>query len=418
MNIFELSLLSLGGATVVIIGVLVWTGYLHFPYHWRNLFVRKTTTGMTVLVIAAVVCTFSWLLGFASSLDRSLSVAAEESKIIVLQRGSTSESNSGLTPDAFNKLLQLSTVETNSAGDKLISSEIVVQVSLPRMRDGGATQANVAVRGVTDRAFDVHTNVRPLGQRFSTGSPEVIVGQKAAQQFGGLQIGQSVKLGFAGNREYKVVGYFSADGGPMESEIWAYLPSIQSAYGRQIYSSAAIRVKSGVTPSSVVNEIEGPAIQLSAQTERDYWQAQSTNILTYQLVCYILIAMMALAAVFSIANTMFAAVAGRSREIAMLRTIGFSKGQILLGFVVESIFLSIIGGGVGLLACEAYLRLAGNTKDMFGANTFTTLAFKIELTPTIIGVALGSVTLVGALGALIPAFRASRVHVISALREA
>jgi len=128
--------------------------------------------------------------------------------------------------------------------------------------------------------------------------------------------------------------------------------------------------------------------------------------------------MMALAAVFSIANTMFAAVAGRSREIAMLRTIGFSKGQILLGFVVESVFLSIIGGGVGLLACEAYLRLAGNTKDMFGANTFTTLAFKIELTPMIIGVAIGSVTLVGALGALVPAFRASRVHVITALREA
>lgn len=418
MNTFEISLLGIGALVIATIGALLLTGYLPAPYHWRNLFVRKTTTGMTILVVAAVVGTFSWLLSFASALSRSLAVAAEDTKLIVLQTGSLSEANSGLPPDDFNKLMRLQTIAKGSHGQTLISPEMLVQVSLPRTSDNGLTRANVAVRGVTDVAFAVHTNVHPLGQQFSTGSPEVIVGKKAAQQFSGLQVGENVKLGFAGNREYKVVGLFSADGGPMESEIWAYLPSLQSAYGRTAYSSAAVRVAAGVDPASVVKEIQGPGIELSAQTERDYWQSQSQNIRTYQFICYILIAMMSLAAIFSIANTMFAAVAGRSREIAMLRTIGFSKTRILLGFMVESIFLSVLGGAVGLAACAGYLQLAGNTKDMFGANTFTTLAFELNLTPTIIGIAIVSVTFVGAIGALAPAVRAARTQVIEALREA
>lgn len=418
MSLLEIIFLAFGTVVFAAVAGLLGSGYLPAPYHWRNLFVRKTTTGMTILVIAAVVGTFSWLLSFAFALNSSLAVAAEDAKLIVLQSGSLSEANSGLPPDNFNKLMQLDEVATGGDGTKLISPEMLVQVSLPRTSDKGVTRANVAVRGVTDVAFAVHTNVRPLGQRFSTGTPEVIVGKKAAQQFSGLQVGESVKLGFAGNREYKVVGHFSADGGPMESEIWAYLPSLQSAYGRTAYSSAALRVASGVSPAAVVKEIQGPGIELSAQTEREYWQSQSTNIRTYQLVCYILIAMMSLAAIFSIANTMFATVAGRSREIAMLRTIGFSKTRILLGFMVESIFLSVLGGIVGLLACSAYLRLAGNTKDMFGANTFTTLAFELTLTPIIVGVALVAVTCVGVIGALAPAIRAARTQMIEALREA
>src|SRR5262245_18115682 len=106
---------------------------------------------------------------------------------------------------------------------------------------------------------------------------------------------------------------------------------------------------------------------------------------------------------------MYAMVAGRTREIAMLRTIGFSGRQILTGFVLESVLLSVIGGVLGCLACQAWLSFVGSTKDMFGANTFTTLAFQIRLTPLTIGVALLAVVLVGVIGALPPALRASRV---------
>ncbi len=390
---------------------------LPLSYHWRSLLVRRTTTTLTVLVIAAVVGTLSWMLGFAAALESSLSVASDDRKLIVIRRGATSETTSALPVADYNKLNQLTDLARAPGGDALLSPEMIVQVSLPRLRDGGRTQANVAVRGVTLRAFDVHRTVKPLGPVFSTGGQEVIVGLRTAQQFGGLQLGDLISLGYGSNRGYKVVGYFSAAGGPLESEIWAYLPSLMNAYNRTMYSSAALRLRDGADAPAVVQEIAGPAIEMTAQTERDYWDKQSARIRVYLLIVAALVAVMALAAVFAIANTMFAAVAGRTREIAMLRTIGFKRGQILFGFVLEAVLLALLGGVVGCLACGMWLEFVGHTKDMYGTTSFTTLAFDIRLTPPIVAAALGVVALVGACGALMPAWRAARVRMISALRQ-
>ncbi len=392
---------------------------LPLTYHWRSLFVRKGTTVLTVSVIGAVVGTLAWLLGFAAALQNSLAVARDERKLIVIARGATAESLSALPVADYNKLNQLTTLARDPAtGDALLSPEMVVQVALPRLRDGGRTQANVAVRGVTAQAFAVHPTVQVLGPTFSTGQQEVIVGVRTAEQFGGLKRGDTINLGFGNNRGYKVVGYFSAEGGPLESEIWGYLPSLMNAYNRTTYSSAALRLSPGADAAAVVAQIGGPAIELIAQTERDYWIGQSSRIRLYMFIVTALVAVMSLAAVFSIANTMFAAVAGRTREIAMLRTIGFQRGAILLGFITEAVLLALLGGVVGCAVCAGWLALIGHTKDMYGATNFTTLAFDIRLTPAIVGLALGVVAGVGALGALVPAWRAARVQVVTALREA
>ncbi len=392
---------------------------LPLVYHWRNLFVRKTTTLLTVMVLTAVVGVFSWMMGFADSLTRSLATASDGRKIIVLKRGATAESNSAIPVDEYNKLNQLTEIARDpKTGQPLFSPEMMVQVSLPRVRDEGKTWGNVALRGVTETAFTVHRNVHPLDRVFAPGSRELLVGKAAAKQFAGLEVGKTLQLGYSGDREYTIVGYFSADGGPLESEIWGYLPSLMNAYNRTMYSSASLRVADGADPRAVIEKIKGPAIQMEAQTESDYWQGQSKNIRTYLMITQLLVAVMSLAAVFSIANTMFAMVAGRTREVAMLRTIGYSGRQILSGFVMEAVLLSLIGGVLGCLGCLAWLWVAGNTKDMFGATSFTTLAFEIQLRPETILWALGSVTLVGVIGALVPAIRAAGVEVIGALREA
>lgn len=390
---------------------------LPLNYHWRNLFVRKLTTVITVMVIGIVVGTFVWLLGFGAALRTTLSMASDDHKIIVIQRGALSETNSAIAPDDFNKLAQLTDVD----GDA-VSPELLVQVSLPRIRDGGVTFANVAVRGVTEKAFKVHPKIKinddGASRMFSTGTPEVIAGLSAMKQFAGLKLGDSVKLGYGGNREYKVVGFFTAEGGPMESEIWGYLPSLQSAYQRTVYSSAAVRLRPEADPQKTLEQIEGPAIQLSGQTESEYWVKQSDNILFFRNMCFSLVGMMGLAAVFAIANTMFSMVAGRAREIAMLKTIGYGRAPIITGFLIESVLLSLLGGVMGCLGCAVYLWVNGNTKDMFGANTFTTLAFEIHLSPLLIAIALGSVALVGMSGAVFPAWRAAKMQAISALRQA
>ncbi len=391
---------------------------LPLKYHWRNLFVRKTTTLLTVLVVAAVVGVFTWMAGFSAALSSSLSKARDERKILVLKRGATSETNSAIPVDEYNKLNQLTAVARDSVtNEALISPEMMVQCSRPRIRDGGKTWGNIALRGVTEAAFKVHLSVHPTGRMFATGAQEVIVGRAAAEQFAGLHIGDRLELGYGGNRSFTVVGHFTAEGGPAESEVWGYLPLLMNSYNRTMYSSAALRLREGADAAAVVEQIEGPAIQLTAQTEADYWRVQTKNMDIYLTIVRILVAMMSLAAVFSIANTMFSMVAGRTDEIAMLRTIGFPRGQILLGFVIESVFLSLLGGVIGCLGCVAWLQLLGNTKDMFGFSTFTTLAFKIDLTPMTMVWALGCVVLVGIVGAWVPASRASRVAVIEALRE-
>ncbi|HOW69803.1 MAG TPA: ABC transporter permease [Phycisphaerae bacterium] len=391
---------------------------LPLSYHWRNLFVRRSTTLLTLLVIAAVVAVFCWMLNFAAALRGSLAMASDGRKLIVLKRGATAESNSALVVDEVNRLSQLDGVEHDSTGHAILSPEMVVQVLVPRIRDGGRTSANVAVRGVTEDALKVHRNVRLLGPMFSTAEPQVIVGTGAARQFAGLEVGQTIKLGYGGSTDYRIVAHFSADGGPMESEIWGYLPAMMNAYNRTMYSSVNLRLSASADPKAALAQIEGPAIGLSGRTEPDYWEAQARFVRIYLAIAYVLVAIMCVAAVFSVANTLFSSVAGRTQEIAMLRTIGFSRGQILIGFVVEAILLSLLGGGLGCVACAAWLGVAGGLKDVSGASTFSSMAFVIRMVPGTVVAALLSVAAVGAIGAIVPAFRASRIGMVSALREA
>jgi putative ABC transport system permease protein len=391
---------------------------LTLTYHWRSLFVRKTTTVLTVFVVAAVVAVFVWMIGFAAALQRSLSVAGDREKVIVIRRGATAESNSAIPVDEVGKLTQIAELATDeSTGEPSISPEMVVQVRLPRLSDGGRTQANVAVRGLTTAAFSVHRNVRLPERVFSMGEPEIIVGRTAARQFSGLQVGDTLHLGYSGNRSYRVVGHFSAQGGPAESEIWGYLPSLMSSYNRTMYSSVALRLKPGADPNLVVQQIRDPAIQMDAETEADYWRRQSGVVQLYLRIAYVLITVMCIGAVFAIANTMYASVAGRTREIAMLRTIGFAPRNIVSGFILEAVLLSLIGGLVGCAACAVWLATMGNTKDMFGQTTFTIMAFEIHLSAWIVAAALGAVALVGVVGAFFPARRAGYTQVVTALRE-
>ncbi len=392
---------------------------LPLTYNWKNLFVRKTTTVLTCLIIAIVVAVFSWLVGFAWALNNSLSFANDRAKIIALKLGATSETNSAINPEDYNKLAQLTGLAVDNAGEPLKSPEMVVQVSLPRRADNGATFANVAVRGVTDTAFLVHQNVRIIeGRRFDQGQMEAIIGAQAAKQFGGLEIGSTLNLGYGGNRAFKIVGIFSANGAPIESEIWGPQTVLMSSYRRNAYSSVALRLRDAGDSKRAVTDIAGPAIEMTAFTEPDYWEAQTGNIKIYMYIVGGLVGIMSLAAIFAIANTMFAAVAGRTREIAMLRTIGFSGGQVLTSFVIEAVFIALIGGALGLAACAIYLAIAGGTKDMFGANTFTTMGFEIKMTPLTAVLGLAMVATVGALGAIFPAWRASKLQIIQALRNA
>jgi putative ABC transport system permease protein len=394
---------------------------LPLSYNWRNLLARRLSNGLTFVVVAVVVFVLAVLLSFAAGIRASLVATGSPYNVIVLKPGATAESTSILRPEEVNRLTSTPGIATlpdamgaAHAGTPLVSSELNVQTNLPRRASADQT-ANVAARGVDEVAFAVHPEVRLIaGRRFRQGTLEVIVGQAAQQRFGGLNLGDDVELGRFGNRRFKVVGVFAAGGGALESEIWAPRTILSDVYFRTITSSVCLRMVSPAAIPAAIAYIDGPAVQLEARSELDYYEGLAKTTRDIVLLTSVLIGIMAVGAIFAVANTMYSAVDNRRRELAMLRTLGFGRGAILLSIVIESLLVCTLACAAGLAGS---LVLNGMRQDFISDMTFTVLAYELKITPPIIIAALLTSVAVGVLGGLAPAVRAARINILQAVRK-
>lgn len=388
---------------------------LPLSYNWRNIFVRKLSTALTVAVVAVVVFVLAVLLSFAAGIRAALASGAARNNVLVLAKGATAESTSIILSDEAGRLVQTPGVLRNERGIPLISEEIVVQTNVPRRGDN-AVPAAIGVRGVDDIALEVHNEVTLVeGRMFRQGTHEVIVGQAARKRFADLQVGSELLLGRQTDRAFRVVGIFSAAGGALESEVWAPRTMVSDVYARRLISSALLRIAdpSGVQPA--IDYISGPTVNLAAKTETEYYDDLSSKTQEIVTLTTVLVGLMAVGAVFAVANTMYAAVDRRRQEIAMLRTLGFEKNSIILAFLLESVLLCVPAAGLGLLGSMAF---SGRGQDFLSDTTWTVLAYEMRMTPGIIAGALLLALFLGILGALAPALRAARIPVIEALRKA
>lgn len=388
---------------------------LPFTYNWRNLLVRKLSTTLTLVIVAVVVFVLAVLLAFALGIRDSLTASGSPRNLLILKPGATAESTSIILPNEAAKVVQAPHIARDDTGNMLISQEICVQTSIPR-RGPEANLANVAVRGVDAEAFQIHEDVKIVeGRRFETGALEVIVGKAARERYQDLDLGGELLLGRLGTRTFKVVGIFEAGGGALESEIWAQRSIIADAYQRQVVSSIVLRLNDQQHAPDTIAYINGPAVNLKASTEPEYYEKLAKT--TQQIVglTTVLIGIMAVGAIFAVANTMYSAVDGRRREIAMLRTIGFSRMAIILAFMLESLLICLLACAAGL---SATMLLSGMRQDYMSDRTYTVLAFDLQVTSDIVISALVVSVLVGIVGALAPALRASRTRIIDALRKA
>ncbi len=396
---------------------------LPLTYNWRNLRARKLSTALTLVVVGVVVFVLTVLLSFAAGIRASLTATGSALNVIVLKPGATAESMSILRPEEVNRIagapgLAVLAERLGEAlpGSMLLSSEVNVQTDLPR-RDAASSgkTANVAVRGVDDIAFAVHPEIRlTRGRRFQQGVPEVIVGQAALERYAGLELGDELELGRFGDRHFRVVGVFAASGGALESEIWAPRTILADVYYRTVTSSVCLRLNSLAAVQPAIDYVNGPSVQLQARGELEYYASLARTTRDIVLLTSILVAIMATGASFAVANTMYAAVDNRRREIAMLRTIGFSRRSIMLAFVVESLLVCLLACAAGLFGS---LFISGARQDFMSDATFTALAYELKVTPAIMGAALGVAVLVGVCGALAPARRAARTNIIAAVRK-
>ncbi|MEK7711272.1 MAG: FtsX-like permease family protein [Planctomycetota bacterium] len=384
-------------------------------YNWRNLLRRKLSTVLTFVVVAVLVLVLSVLSSFAAGIRASLAASGSNRNIMVLKPGATAESTSLMLQEEVARLNQTPDIARDAAGRPLISPELCVQTSLPRLGEEGAS-ANVAVRGVDDVAFAVHRELRLIeGRRLEQGQLEIMVGKAARDRYANLQMNGEIALGRLSNRTFKVVGVFEAAGGALESEIWAPRSILSDAYGRRFISSAVMQLSDAPDAAKAIAYINGPAVGLDAKMETAYYEELSSKTREIIVLTTVLVGIMAIGAAFAVANTMFAAVDGRRREIAMLRTIGFGKSAIVLAFLIES---TLICTAACLAGLAMSLAINGARQDFLSDTTWTVLAYELTITPRNVAAALATALAVGMAGALAPAVKASRTRVIEALRKA
>lgn len=388
---------------------------LPLSYNLRNLGARRMSAALTLIVIAVVVMVFAVLLSYAAGIRASLRASGSPRNVLVLKPGATAESTSIIRQFEADKVVQAPGIAFSEGGEPLISRELCVQTNVPR-KDGGA--ANVAVRGLDGVGFVVHSDLRIVeGRVFEQGAMECIVGRAASERFAGLRVGDEVSLGRAANRMFRVVGVFTSGGGALESEIIAGRTMLNDAYQRGYYSSLLVRLEDASRADDAIRYINGSAVALEAKRETQYYDDLSKRMREIVQITVVLTTIMAIGAAFAVANTMFAAVDARRREIAMLRTIGFSRGAILASFVFEALCIGGCGCAAGL-ALSVLLSSVSGSQDFLSDTTWTVMTFDMRVTPGIAAAAISVTVLVSVLGAAFPAIRASRVRLIDALRRA
>jgi putative ABC transport system permease protein len=379
----------------------------------RSIPQRLGSSTVAVIGIAGVVIVFTAVLSIAEGFRAAMQGTGDPQTVIVLRSGSDTEMTSGLSGEDTRLISEAPGIETGPHGPKA-SAELFVIIGHPLRRSG--TDANVPLRGLTPMALEVRPAIRFIeGRMFRPGTTEVVVGRAASQQFSGLSVGSTVR---SGENTWQVVGIFDAGGSVAESELWCDDKVLQSAYRRgNSYQAVYLRLRSVDSFQQLKDTLTAnPRLNVSVMREPDYYAQQSQVLQTViRSIGFGIAALMGLGAVFGAVNTMYSAVAARTREIATLRALGFGSTPVVFSVLVEALLLSIVGGVIGGLL--AWIAFDGYQTATMNWQSFSQVAFAFKVTPDLLLRGLTYAAIMGLLGGLLPALRAARLPVVTALRQ-
>ena len=380
-------------------------------YNLRNLVVRKTTTIMTALGIALTVAVLLAVLALVDGLRTTLASSGDPLQIVVMRKGSESEIVSNFTRTQFQDLKFKPGIATGANGQPLASLEVITIINLSSTETGEGT--NVTVRGLQPSGIEMRHSVKiASGRWFQQGKRELVAGKIAAERYPEAQIGRKVRFG---RGDWEIVGIMDAGRGAQASELWGDVNQIGSDLQRlEVLSSALVRATDAVTAKALANDINNDQrLNMNAVSEEEYYAAQTASAAPIEYIGIFVAVVMAVGSAFAAMNTMYAAVARRSREIGTLRVLGFSQGSILLSFFLESVLLSGLGG---VLGCLMVLPLNGITTGI-GNSNFSETAFNFHVSGGIMLIGMAFAVILGAAGGLFPASNAARKEILTALRE-
>ena len=383
---------------------------LPIKYNIRNILVRKGSTLATAFTIGLTVAVYLMVMALARGIDLTLSSSGEPLNMIVLREGSTAELNSSVTRENFNDLMYLDGVERE--GDKpLATAELITLIYKPRK--GMSQGSNVTVRGVGPMSFKLRSGFQTVaGRLFQPGMTEAVVSKRIAERFQGLDIGDRFRIQ---TTDYTIVGLFDSAGKAFESEIWVDSNSLQSSTKRDGYSSVLMRAKDQNALTALSKRItDDPKLHLKAVSERVFYEdQQGTASGALKGLAVFISFIMAVGAGFAGMNTMYAAVARRTKEIGTLRVLGFSRFSILAAFLLESVAIALIGAVIGIVLALPLNFISTGTSNWV---TFSEIAFNFRVTADLMLFALIFGGIIGLVGSLLPSIRASRFKIVDALR--
>jgi len=399
----------------IIAGLLApFLGSVPVSYNFRSIRERWTSTIVAVLGIAGTVGVFIAMLSLARGFRDTLVSSGSEDNALITRAGATSEMTSGVSIDSV-KIIQDAPGIARGADGPLLTSEAVLMAPIPLRSTG--TDANVQLRGVSPNVRTIRRNVRIIeGRMFRPGLSEVIVGKNAKATYTGLTLGNTIWLGSA---RWQVVGTFDAGGSAFDSEVWGDPHLLNSAYPPRpetLSQSVTVHLTSPAALQQLKDALTSdPRLNVDVTREIEYYAKQSTNMTALiTILGGFVAAIMAIGAVFGALNTMYSAVAERGREIATMRALGFSSGNVVLSFLFEALLISFAGG---ILGCLAVLPLNGFTTSTINFQTFSNLAFAFKITFDLLWMGVVFALVMGVLGGMPPAIRAASRPVAAALRE-
>lgn len=381
-------------------------------YNLRNLVVRRSTTIMTALGIALTVAVLAATLALIDGLRVAFDASGNPQNVLVLRKGSSSELSSAMNEEMYRDMLfKAGIAHASGSHQPLVSLEMITVITLPK--PGNANGQTVTLRGLLPVGVELRRLPLREGRWFQTGQRELVVGEFVVRRCPAAHVGGSLRVG---NSDWTVVGVMSAGNSATSSEIFADLNQASSFFNRKNqFNSVLVRAAdTSLVPQLVDSFNNDQRLNVIAQSEKSYYERQTASAAPIRNLGILVALIMSIGSSFAAMNTMYAAVARRAQEIGTLRVLGFSRGGILLSFLVESVLLAGLGGIAG---CLLVLPLASVTTAIGNFTTMSETAFHFRLGPVVLLSGMGFALAMGALGGWLPARTAARKQILTALRE-
>jgi len=398
---------------------LSWINFKSFPH-------RFIASSISILSIACVAAVMLGVLALSSGMVKTMERTGLDNTLLVMRAGAASELQSVMFPTEVKLLSNNAQVLHDKNGQAIFSAEMFVNAEYKKLLSNTkiteeAGQANIdseslSLRGVSQNTYLFRPHFKLVaGKKFTTGLRQLIIGQAIARRMPELVVGKTITLG---GSQWLISGIFSDNNSVFESELWADIGTVQSDYLRgSSIQSVRLALKDNINLAALEQEWQAdPRLNVRLILEKVFFAEQAQNLT--RLIRWIglpIAIIMALGAIVAALNTMYAAIASRSNEIATHKAIGFTPFAISMSIISEALLLAVVGGLLGII--PLYVIFDGWTAATQNATSLSQMMFNFDISPLLMTQAMLLSVVIGLLGGILPAIKAMRMPVTIALRD-